>query len=117
MSLMEERRAAVEQALDRVRRIEAELGVSRAALEQIKPVLIGLAERSELFPPAHFPISSGGNGRVYRLAEDPDQRFALYASARTAPSPAAAGSAEPASSPCAAAMPVPFCPMISIPLR
>jgi rhodanese-related sulfurtransferase/predicted metal-dependent enzyme (double-stranded beta helix superfamily) len=81
MSLMEERRAAVEQALDRVRRIEAELGVSRAALEQIKPVLIGLAGRSELFPPAHFPVSSGGNGRVYRLAEDPDRRFALYASA------------------------------------
>jgi rhodanese-related sulfurtransferase/predicted metal-dependent enzyme (double-stranded beta helix superfamily) len=81
MSLMEERRAAVEQALDRVRRIEAEFGVSRAALEQIKPVLIGLAERSELFPAAHFPVSPGGNGRVYRLGEDRDLRFALYASA------------------------------------
>lgn len=81
MSLMEERRAAVEQALERVRRIEAERGVTRAALEAVKPVLIELAARSELFPPEHFPVSPNGHGRVYRLAEDADRRFALYASA------------------------------------
>ena len=81
MSLMEERRAAVEQALERVRRIEAERGVTRAALEAVKPVLIELAARNELFPPEHFPVSPNGHGRVYRLAEDADRRFALYASA------------------------------------
>ncbi|MGO8916692.1 MAG: rhodanese-like domain-containing protein [Stellaceae bacterium] len=81
MSLMEQRREAVERTLERVRRIEAEHGVTRAALEALQPVLIELAARAELFPPEHFPVSSGGNGRVYRLAEDTDRRFALYASA------------------------------------
>lgn len=81
MSLMEERRAAVEQTLERVRRIEAQHGVTRAALEAVKPVLIELAARRELFPAEHFPVSPNGHGKVYRLAEDPDRRFALYASA------------------------------------
>ncbi len=81
MSLMEQRREAVERTLERVRRIEAEQGVTRAALEALKPVLIELAARAELFPPQHFPVSSDAHGRVYRLAEDLDRRFALYASA------------------------------------
>jgi len=89
MSLMEERRVAIEQALERVRRIEAEHGVTRAALEALKPVLIELAARRDLFPPEHFPLSRNGHGRVYRLAEDPDRRFALYASA------GASGKAQP----------------------
>jgi rhodanese-related sulfurtransferase/predicted metal-dependent enzyme (double-stranded beta helix superfamily) len=83
MSLMEERRQAVEDTLAQVRRIEAEKGVTRAALEAIKPLLIALASRCELFPAAHFPLASSGQPRVYRLAEDPDQRFVLYASAGT----------------------------------
>ena len=81
MSLMEQRREAVEATLERVRGIEARHGVTRAALEALKPVLIELAGRAELFPPEHFPVSPGGRGRVYRLAEDTDRRFALYASA------------------------------------
>jgi rhodanese-related sulfurtransferase/predicted metal-dependent enzyme (double-stranded beta helix superfamily) len=81
MSLMEERARAVEDALARVRRIEAEHGVTRAALEAIKPVVIALAARRELFPADHFPVAPDGFGRVYRLAEDGDGRFALYASA------------------------------------
>jgi rhodanese-related sulfurtransferase/predicted metal-dependent enzyme (double-stranded beta helix superfamily) len=83
MSLMEERRVAIEGALAAVRRIEAERGVTPAALDAIKPVLIALASRAELFPTAHFPLTAAGEGRVFRLAEDPDRRFALYASAGT----------------------------------
>src|SRR5258708_23337607 len=81
MSVMQQRAQAVEQTLAQVRRIEAEMGVTRAALDAIKPVLIALAARTELFPPEHFPVTQGGHGKVYRLAEDRDQRFALYASA------------------------------------
>jgi len=81
MSLMQQRAEAVEQTLAQVRRIEAEMGVTRATLDALKPVLIALAARTDLFPPAHFPVTPGGHGKVYRLAEDPDRRFALYASA------------------------------------
>jgi rhodanese-related sulfurtransferase/predicted metal-dependent enzyme (double-stranded beta helix superfamily) len=81
MSLMEERARAVEQTIAQVRRIEAEKGVTPAALEAVKPVLIDLARRTELFPSAHFPVAQGGRARIYRLVEDPDGRFALYASA------------------------------------
>src|SRR5579864_409607 len=81
MSLMEERRAAVEATIARVREIESEKGVTAGALDALKPVLIALASRTELFPAEHFPVAPGGHGRVYRLAEDPDRRFALYASA------------------------------------
>ena len=81
MSLMQQRAQAVEQTLGQVRRIEAEMGVTPATLDAIKPVLIALATRTDLFPPEHFPVTPGGHGRVYRLAEDADRRFALYASA------------------------------------
>ena len=84
MSLMEQRAEAIERTLDRVRRIDAEMGMTRAALDAIKPVLIDLALRTDLFPPEHFPVTPGGHGKVYRLAEDPDRRFALYASAGVA---------------------------------
>ena len=81
MSLMARRSETIERTLGEVRRIERELGVSRAALDALKPVLIELAAKTELFPPEHFPVASGNTGRVYRLAEDADGRFALYASA------------------------------------
>jgi predicted metal-dependent enzyme (double-stranded beta helix superfamily)/rhodanese-related sulfurtransferase len=81
MSLMQQRAEAVEQTLAEIRRIQTEMGVTRATLDALKPVLIDLAGRTELFPPEHFPVAPGGHGRVYRLAEDADRRFALYASA------------------------------------
>ncbi|HWG80204.1 MAG TPA: rhodanese-like domain-containing protein [Stellaceae bacterium] len=81
MSLMQQRSEAIEHTLAEVRRIEAEMGVTRATLDALKPVLIQLAGRTELFPPAHFPVAPGGHGKVFRLAEDADRRFALYASA------------------------------------
>ena len=81
MSLMARRSETIERTLAEVRRIESELGVTRAALDALKPVLIELAAKSELFTPEHFPVAGGNTGRVYRLAEDADGRFALYASA------------------------------------
>jgi rhodanese-related sulfurtransferase/predicted metal-dependent enzyme (double-stranded beta helix superfamily) len=80
MSVLDRRADAVAQTVARIRAIEGEKGITRATLSDIESVLVGLAERSELFPPEHFPALDGA-GTIYRLAEDPDRRFALYASA------------------------------------
>ena len=74
----EERAAAVRQLVDQARAIE-KTGVTAATLERIGGLLAGLARRAELFPQEEFPL--GADGGIYRLAEDPDHRFALYASA------------------------------------
>jgi len=78
MNLHQERAAAVRQLVDRARKIEAE-GVTYASLDRIGGLLAALASRAELFPQAEFPL--GPDGGIYRLSEDPDHRFALYASA------------------------------------
>jgi rhodanese-related sulfurtransferase/predicted metal-dependent enzyme (double-stranded beta helix superfamily) len=80
-AVMDRRAAAVAETIAAIRGIEAELGVTPAALDRIREKLIALATRTELFPEASFPIPAGAPGRAYRLAEDPDHRFALYASA------------------------------------
>ena len=49
------------------------------SLAKIGDRLAALAARAELFPQAEFPL--GADGGIYRLSEDPDHRFALYASA------------------------------------
>lgn len=76
----ERRRAAVAEAIARVRRIEADRGVNLEALEAIKAVMLELAADASLFPPEDFPLSPDGSNVVYRLSEDPDHRFALYMS-------------------------------------
>ena len=81
MSVVERRAEAVAGTLDRVRAIEQSMGATRAALEKIEAELIALATRTELFPAEHFPVAPGAKGNIYRLSEDPDYRFALYASA------------------------------------
>jgi rhodanese-related sulfurtransferase/predicted metal-dependent enzyme (double-stranded beta helix superfamily) len=50
-------------------------------LGAIADQLVGLGRRRELFPEHHFPVSAGRPNAVYRLAEDPDGRFALFVSA------------------------------------
>jgi rhodanese-related sulfurtransferase/predicted metal-dependent enzyme (double-stranded beta helix superfamily) len=80
-AVMDRRAAAVTETIAAIRGIETELGVTPAALDRIREQLIALATRSELFPEASFPIPAGAPGRAYRLAEDSDHRFALYASA------------------------------------
>src|SRR6202045_1366915 len=80
-AVIDARARAVAGTIAAIRGIEAELGVTPAALDKIREGLIALATRTELFPEASFPIPAGAPGRAYRLAEDPDHRFALYASA------------------------------------
>ncbi|BBK36789.1 rhodanese-like domain-containing protein [Allostella sp. ATCC 35155] len=80
MSVQSERAAAVAATVARVRAIEATQGTGADALGAIAAELTGLASRTALFPPGHFPVA-GGKGTIYRLSEDADHRFALYASA------------------------------------
>src|SRR5690349_19128695 len=78
------RAAAIEATAARVRDIERTHGVTRASLLTIKSELLALAARQELFPLADFPPPAPGGTRnscLYRLSEDDDHRFALYANA------------------------------------
>src|SRR5690242_9042301 len=77
MSLHQERATAVRQLVDQARGLEKN-GVTRETLDQIGVLLASLARRAELFPQEEFPL--GPDGGIYRLSEDPDHRFALYAS-------------------------------------
>ena len=50
-------------------------------MNAIKGVLLQLAELRALFPLDDFPVGpDDGNSVIYRLSEDDDHRFALYAS-------------------------------------
>lgn len=82
MNISQRRDEAVSQAISQIRQIETSKGVTRGAVEEIKGVLIALAKQDELFPLADFPLDpiADGNGVIYRLSEDDDHRFALYAS-------------------------------------
>jgi rhodanese-related sulfurtransferase/predicted metal-dependent enzyme (double-stranded beta helix superfamily) len=83
LSVMERRHAAVAETIARIRAVEHDTGITGAALDDIKSLVTDLACRTELFPPEHFAVPDGKQTRLYRLAEDPDHRFALYASAGT----------------------------------
>jgi len=77
-----QRKREVEAAVADVRAIEAREGVNRQSLEKIKQRLIRLAGRTDLFTAADFPPPEPGSKRnscLYRVSEDPDHRFALYA--------------------------------------
>lgn len=78
MTLHQERAAAVRHLIDEARQIEKG-GVTYANLDKISGLLASLASRADLFPQEEFPL--GADGGIYRLSEDPDHRFALYASA------------------------------------
>ncbi|MGH7327539.1 MAG: rhodanese-like domain-containing protein, partial [Polyangiaceae bacterium] len=73
------RAAAVARAVEKIRAICAS-DVSRNSLEQIKPVVVDLASRRELFPLEHFPLGPTNAPRIYYLAQDPDGSFPVYAS-------------------------------------
>ncbi len=84
MSVREQRKAAVAASVGRIREIETSQGVSRGALEGIKRELLDLADNMEIFPIEDFPASDEDSYDVlYRLSEDDDHRFALYASTGT----------------------------------
>lgn len=79
-----ERASAIKEAVADIRAIEAKEGVTRAALERMKARLIKLAARTDLFTPDDFPAPPAGderNSTLYRISEDADHRFALYANA------------------------------------
>jgi predicted metal-dependent enzyme (double-stranded beta helix superfamily) len=48
-------------------------------LEEVRSVMLELSSHHELFPREDFPLKDG-KSVVYRLAEDGDNRFALYMS-------------------------------------
>ncbi len=74
------RTAAVAAAMDRIKAIEHERGVTRPALDAILAEMLNLAQHEALFPQAEFPpLPEGEKGsRRYLLQEDPDGRFAIY---------------------------------------
>lgn len=77
-----QRQHEIEAAVADVRTIEQRYGVTRDGLERIKTRLLKLAARGDLFTLGDFPPPPSGAGRsscLYRLSEDADHRFALYA--------------------------------------
>jgi predicted metal-dependent enzyme (double-stranded beta helix superfamily) len=84
MDRASERRKAIAAAVADIREIERREGVTRASLENIKARLLTLAARSDLFEPKDYPPPEPGQklrSCLYRLSEDADHRFALYANA------------------------------------
>jgi predicted metal-dependent enzyme (double-stranded beta helix superfamily) len=82
MDRANERLMEIESTVADIRRIEAGEGVTRESLGRIKQRLMRLAARSELFPPGDSPPPQPGgkqNSCLYRISEDADHRFALYA--------------------------------------
>ena len=76
------RTQAIAGAVSEIRGIEASDGVTRDSLDRIRRVLLDLAARRELFPLADFPMpppDAERNNTLYRLSEDADHRYALYA--------------------------------------
>jgi len=84
MARTEERKREIAAAVADVRAIEKREGVTRESLEKIKQRLARLAARQDLFTAEDFsPPAPGGKLKscLYRVAEDPDHRFALYVNA------------------------------------
>lgn len=76
------RDSAVRAAMMQVRAIEVAQGVTRQSIADMRDVLIELAKRRDLFPLEDFPPPEATTERrnaLYRLSEDADHRFALYA--------------------------------------
>ena len=76
-----ERAREIEAAIADIRETEAR-GVTRETLQAIRARLAQLAARTDLFALEDFPPPKPGDQRnscLYRLSEDADHRFALYA--------------------------------------
>ncbi len=80
MTIIEQRNQSVAETVDRVRLIEQQHGINYEALGKIRNELIELTRDKELFPRSSFPINDDGGSAVYRISEDSDHRYALYAS-------------------------------------
>ena len=80
MTIIEQRDQAVAATVDRGRLIEQQHGVNYDTLGKIRDELIDLTRNKEMFPRSSFPITEDGGSAVYRISEDSDHRYALYAS-------------------------------------
>ena len=78
---MQTRHDAIQSTLAAIRAIAPRPQVTRDQLDALKAPLIALASRTDLFPLDSFSLPAGKPGMIYELAVDPDQRYALYASA------------------------------------
>src|SRR5258705_13761340 len=84
MDRIAERKREIDTAVAEVRAIEGKDGVNRESLDRIKARLLRLAARKDLFSAEDFPPPAPGSKRnscLYRISEDADHRFALYANA------------------------------------
>ena len=81
-AVLQPRRRAIAQAMERVRELEGRRGVNPGALQAIEDIMLDLAAQREIFPQEDFPPLGEGSETypIYRLAEDEDHRFALYMS-------------------------------------
>jgi predicted metal-dependent enzyme (double-stranded beta helix superfamily) len=82
MDRSQQRHREIEATVADIRAIEQRDGVTRESLEKIKARLAKLAARKDLFTLEDFPPPEPGAKRtscLYRLSEDADHRFALYA--------------------------------------
>ena len=81
---MDSRTLAIAETMDDIRLIEADLGATRAGVEKIRDRLLELVAQPDLFsldvyqPPAP---DDEANSCLYRIAQDDDDRYALYANA------------------------------------
>lgn len=84
---MDERTAAVAATMDDIRQIEADSrdgagNLTRDGVNAIRDRIVELATQRDLFPLDEFPPPSDDDERtsfLYRLAQDDDDRYALYA--------------------------------------
>jgi predicted metal-dependent enzyme (double-stranded beta helix superfamily) len=87
MSVAQQRAAAVAETVATIRAIEQGQGITPEALVGIRRQLLTLAAQEQLFPAEDFPLPEPGgkaNSCLYRLSEDADHRFALYANSARA---------------------------------
>lgn len=81
-TLHQRRVEAVASTMDDIRRIEASGPLDREIVAAIRTRLLELAAHRELFPAADFPPPDGTDSKqgacLYRIAQDDDDRFALY---------------------------------------
>ncbi len=84
MTLAEDRRAAISQTVGKIRDMADGVEITHILLGKIKQELISLTREKHLFTLEDFPPPDAESKRrscLYRLSEDDDHGFALYANA------------------------------------
>ena len=81
MSVMTDRHHTIAATMAVVRRLNESLGPTDELIEALKPVLVELSERGDLFPQETFAVTPGGTMTIYEVSCDPGRKLGLYASA------------------------------------